>query len=162
MKILPLIALALLVSFSASSFAYNNYKVLGNYKELKIMVEGVNENSVGVTEEDLERTLKLRLMKNGIKPHTDYKVGDKHFLYLIVNIMDEKGGYSASLGVSLRKYSFHYVSPDHGASGGHIPNSFVSGYVNALVVGSKKSHLLESVEKYLDKFILKYLEANME
>ena len=67
MKHLPLIALALLLSFPASSFAYDNYKVLGNYKELRVIVEEVRENSVGVTEEDLERTLKLRLMRNGIK-----------------------------------------------------------------------------------------------
>jgi len=48
MKHLPLLALALLVSFSASSFAYDNYKVLGNYKELRITVEDVAENSFGV------------------------------------------------------------------------------------------------------------------
>jgi hypothetical protein len=48
MKILPLITLALLVSFSASSFGSNNYKVLGNYKELDYLVEDLRENSVGV------------------------------------------------------------------------------------------------------------------
>ena len=160
MKILPLIAIALLFSSPATSFAYDNYKVLGNYKELKILVEGVRENSVGVTEKKLERTLKLRLMKNGIKPTTD--PSSKHFLYLTVLILDEKGGYSASVEVSLRKYSRDYVSPDHGAAGDHLPYSFVSGAVHGLVGGSSKSHLLEAIEGYIDDFILAYLEANME
>ncbi len=70
MRILILLALAFLGSFPASSFAKNNYKVWGSYKELDYLVEGVRENSVGLTKENLERTLKLRLMKNGIKPIT--------------------------------------------------------------------------------------------
>ena len=53
MKHLPLLALALLFSFSASSFA-TSYKVLGDHKELDFLVEPVDENSVGVTKEDLE------------------------------------------------------------------------------------------------------------
>jgi hypothetical protein len=39
----------------------------------------VDENSVGVNTEELERTLKLRLMMNGIKPITDDN--SKHYLY---------------------------------------------------------------------------------
>ena len=70
MRILILLALAFLGSFPASSFAKNNYKVWGSYNELDYLVDGVRENSVGLTKENLERTLKLRLMKNGIKPIT--------------------------------------------------------------------------------------------
>ena len=79
MKPLLLIALALLFAFPTSSFADNNYKVLGNYKVLDCLVESVDENSVGVTTEELERTLKLRLMMNGLKPITDDN--SKHYLY---------------------------------------------------------------------------------
>ena len=161
MRVLPLIALALLVSFSASSFAVlDNHKVLGNYKELVLVVEGVRENSVGVTEKDLERTLKLRLMKNGIKPIPDFR--NKHYLYLNVNILDIRGGYAANVRIELKKYSKEYVSPDHGASDSHIPRNFVSGYSGGLVTGPTKSFLLENVEEYIGQFILKYLEANME
>lgn len=151
--------LSLLVTFSASSFADDNYKVLGNYKELDYAIEGVDENSVGVTDKDIERTVRLRLLKNGIKPIA--QVG-KHFLYVNVNIMDIRGGYAASIHVDLSKFSSDYVSPDHGASNEHIPYSFVSGEINTLFVGSKKSHVLEQVEEEMDEFILKYLEANME
>lgn len=160
MKHLPLIALALLVSFSASSFADNNYKVLGNYKELKILVEPISENSVGVTKEDLERTLKLRLMKNGIKPRTDF--GHKHNLYLNVTVVSPRGGYAASILVTLNKASSDYVSPDHGASSDHLPLFFTSSKDRGIFMGSTKSHFLEDVEQVLDTFILKYLEANME
>ena len=161
MRFLPLIALALLVSFSASSFA-DNYKVLGDYKRLWIGVEPVSENSVGLTEEDLVRTAKLRLMKNGIKPHTDFKVGDKHWMILNVNILGRRGVNAASVTVELKKSRSGYLSPDHGASHAHLPLSFTSGDVNNLVMGFTKSELLESVEEYIDDFILAYLEANME
>ena len=74
----------------------------------------------------------------------------------------EREGFAASVTVSLEKFSRDYVSPYHGASGDHLPNRFVSGQVNGIIVGSRKSQLLEWVEEYVDAFILKYLEANME
>ena len=127
MRILPLIAIALLFSFPASSFT-DNYKVLGNYKELDYLVEGVDENSVGVTEKDLERTVKLRLMKNGIKPIT--KTGTEHYLYLNVNTVDinvggRTVGAAARIDVLLKRNSRFYVSPDHGASSDHLPTFLV-------------------------------------
>ena len=160
MKHLPLIALALLLSFPASSFAYDNYKVLGNYKELRVIVEEVRENSVGVTEEDLERTLKLRLMRNGIKPITDS--ASKHYLYFRLTILDVIGGFAASVDINLRKLSGFYLSPAHGVSFDHIPSTFQSGGLSSVITGSEKSQVLGIVEKYIDKFILAYLEANME
>ena len=162
MRNLSLIALALLFSFPASSFAFDNYKVLGNYKELSCGVEKIDENSVGVTEKDLERTLKLRLLKNGIKPITDYDYDDKHYMYLNVNIIDVIGGFAAKVVIELNKYSDDYVSPDHGASDHHIPYEFVSGGFGSMISGATKSDLLENVESCLDDFILAYLEANME
>ena len=67
MKHLPLIALMLLFSFSASSFGADNFRVLGNYKELRYAIEDVAENYLGVTKEDIERVLKLRISKSSIK-----------------------------------------------------------------------------------------------
>ena len=160
MKVLPSIALAFLVSFPASSFGEDNYKVLGNYKVLNYLVEDVSENSAGVTREDLERTLKLRLMKNGIKPITD--LGNKHYLYLNVTVTNIRGDYAAYVSVQLKKFSRHYVTPGHGASSDHLPYVFLSSQNSAIIVGSTKLYLLEQVEEEIDAFVLKYLEANME
>ena len=109
--------------------------MLGDYKELQIIVENVDKNSVGITTKDLERTLKLRLMR---------------------------GGFSARIDIELSKSVYFYISPDHGATPDHIPSVFRSGGIRTIVTGSTKSFLLESVETVLDDFILKYLEANME
>ena len=164
MKHLPLIAIALLFSFPAFSFA-DNYKVLGNYKELHVVVEELDKNSVGVTRKNLERTVKLRLMKNGIKPITDTR--SKHYLYLRVNIMDilypiKAIGVAVKLDITLQKYSSDYVSADHGASRDHVPTTILSSHDGGLALKTSKAGVLEVVEEEIDTFILKYLEANME
>ena len=77
--------------------------MLGNYKQPKVLVDSVGENSLEITEENLERTVELRLLKSGIKPIPS-NVSD-HFLIVDLNIMDISGGFSAFLKLSLSRYS---------------------------------------------------------
>ncbi|HAT59989.1 MAG TPA: hypothetical protein DCS60_04375 [Opitutae bacterium] len=77
--------------------------MLGNYTELKVLVGSVGENSLEITEENLERTVELRLLKNAIKPIPDNK--RDHFPIIDLNIMDISGGFSAFLKLSLSRYA---------------------------------------------------------
>ena len=172
MKHLPLLALALLFSFPAySSSIDDNYKVLGNHKELKVIIAEVDKNVFGVTDWNLEKIIKKRLKKNGIKPLTlDYSLKEamqKHWLYLESQIMDiDLGartlGVAVKINISLEKKSRLYVSPDHGASLDHVPTVFRSAQDSWLGIKTSKADVLELVERVVDTFILKYLEANME
>ena len=130
-------------------------KVMGNYKELWVVVEKVDNNTLGLTEEDVNRAVKLRLLANGIK---DTKANINHFLHVVVDVMED--GSAFKIDMSLVKFARSYgVNP---LITGDVFEPNQRSYGTFGTSGRRKQFILDSLNSRLDAFLLDYLESNIE
>lgn len=155
--ITTLLALLFCSSFTSNAEIYPGMKVIGGYKALDVSFAPVNRNQFGLTQEDVERTVKLRLLTNGIKTVGRTKL---HYLYIDVNTLESQNDTIFDIDLKLKKYSDAYGVSRNAAGFVFIPNQ--SSYGSVGIINTSKSFILESLLNALDKFLLDYLESNME
>ena len=154
-----LIVLLNLICASVHAEKYEGLKVLGNYKELHYLIEYVGENNIGLTDGDIESLVKLRLLSAGIKPiKGDGVHSKKHYMH--VDVRCTKDGVLFRNNVELAKISRLYGVPYEKAGRSFTP--LQGSYGNFGTSGRKKNYILESAGRSIDKFLLDYLESNLE
>ena len=143
-------------SLALSGKVYPGLKVKGNYKNLHILVESINENAANLTKEQVERAVKLRLLRNGIKTLEDRNA--PHYLYININI--SKKGTFYGFEFVLWKYALDY-GVDQSITGiSFMPRQ--GPYASVGLAGQNSTAFIGHLETVLDAFILDYLESNME
>ena len=149
-----LITLLVISSLALSGEVYEGLKVKGDYKKLGIIIEKVRENEAGLTTELVERAVKLKLLSNGIKSPTYHP----SYLYVVVRILDD--GTSYSFHICLEKNSAAYGVDKSVAGIAFRPYQAVYGSMGK--AGKSSDFILNHLNERLDKFLLDYLESNME
>jgi hypothetical protein len=162
MKLIRLPLACLVVSLLSSvgwAKKYTSLKV-SDYKNLKIIVEEIGKNKAGVTGELVERAVKLRLMGNEIKikPPSLVKWPDC-YLYVRVSILPEGTAYD--IDVVLRRYGDTLPVEAQAKTGIYFaPEQRTYGGFGTC--GQDSSYVIGHLNRQLDKFILDYLESNIE
>jgi hypothetical protein len=153
----------LLTVFSSFAWAkkYEGLKVLGDYKTLKVVVESITKNSAGLTTEDARRTVKLRLLANGIKTTEDAL--STHYLYVQVSILPitvggRNVGYGLFLEFQLVKFSDDYKVPHKAVGVSFTPQQ---GPYSGIMI-TQKQNIQRDINHYLEMFLLDYLESNVK
>ena len=123
-----------------------------NYKEVEIVVEEIQPNYLGITREDIILATKLRFLRNGLKV-VDLKSGSN--LWIQVTALNIKvGGRNVGCAINVSiKFQFRYY--------GRMLIDGLSSKEGLSIVTSKKM-FINNYEDDLDKFILNYLESNIE
>lgn len=157
MKIFTLFALVLSLGISNGfGKVYPGLKVKGDFRKLDLVVETIRPNKF-VTDQDITNTVKLRLFSNNIKIQ-DY---GSEYLYVNVNILDLEDGvnFIFNIKINLDKRSLNY-----GVSPLFVGTTFVphQGTYAMLGVNFSKDALLSSIQGQIDKFLVDYIESNME
>jgi hypothetical protein len=152
-----LLTFLILALFASSVFAKKlpGLKVKGNYKELLALVEEVPKNDAGLTREDVQRAVKLRLLANGIK--TPGSLGP-HYLYVRVGMLSD--GRAFKIDVFLVKTSSAYGVDAKVAGSTFTPD--VQSYGTLGSAGKDKQYVLGALNGLLDDFLLDYLETNID
>jgi hypothetical protein len=147
----------ILALFASSVFAkkYRGLKVKGDYKVLTVLVEGFPKNDAGLTKEDVIRAVKLRLLANGIKT-PDYL--GPHYLYVQVSVLAD--GNAFSIDVSLVKYSLAYGVDVNVAGSYFSPEK--GSYSGVGTAAKSKQYILGALNSHIDRFLLDYLESNID
>lgn len=149
------ILIALLISLGFSSVCWGNILKIDNHKELRIVVEDIGDNVVGITTDKVSTMTKLRLMANNIKPSGALS----RYLYIMVIPVDiivagEKLGSAFTIHINLARESSEF---------GVFVQDSTQAVSSSLTLSLGDLPLFERVfNNLLDGFILKYLEANME
>ena len=151
-----LITLLVVSSLALSGKVYPGLKVKGDYKNLNILVEGIPENAANLTKEKVEKTVKLRLLRNGIKTAADGYF--PHYLYVNINISSKGTFYG--FDIQLWKYAGQYGLDQSITGFSFMPSQGAYGSIG--LAGQDFSHVIKHLEDILDSFILDYLESNME
>ena len=114
----------------------------------KILVERINENSLGITREHIEDITYMALFANGIKPVKN----NDNFLY--INITTTSMAFQISLEfqrtvfylVNRKKYrNFTSATWVRGTTGTH---------------GQKKMYITDALRELIDKFSIDYIKVN--
>jgi hypothetical protein len=161
MKVIQtLIAIAAIgVGSQAFGKAYPGLEVGFTFREMDVVVEDPGEEAkkIGLTREDIERTVKLKLLTRGFKvvpTGDDSPTGS--YLYVVVNNIGE----AVSISVRFEKLAAHFGIPnDRGTGSVFAPGQ--GTYSSLLIHIRNKKFILDFLEEHLDKFILDYLESNL-
>lgn len=133
---------------------FSGLKVHGDYKYLTPLVAKVGKNKADITEDDLLRIAKIRLMKEGINPvrsKTPY-----HYLWVELLIVGK--GTKFSLELSLKKSAQAY-GHDYKVIGDFFkPPQGTYGTIGD--AKKNKKYILKALDKALEKFILDYIDSN--
>jgi hypothetical protein len=149
------ILITLLISLGLSSTCwgevYNSLKV-PNHKNIRLIVQDVEENFIGVTTEKIELATKLGLLRNGIKTGN---TSSPYFLYVGVEIIDiEIGGFK-------KGSTFHIkINLEKIEDGGAYANTLTM--TGGLFLGTEYKDFEQRLNFALKGFLLNYLESNME
>ena len=146
--------LALLVCSSTLMGKAHVALMVRDHKKVKIIVEDIVPNALGITREDIILASKLSFLRNGLKV-VDPKTYTSANLWIVVNAMDINVGGSnvgCATNVSLM-FQFH-VSGRKLIEGDTIKGG--------LLLVTSKEMFLNYYGNYLDQFILDYLESNPE
>jgi hypothetical protein len=157
MKIFTLFALILCLGISNGfGKVYPGLKVLGDFRKIQLLVEDVTPNKL-VTYKEIVNTAKLKLFANNIKANAF----DSEYVYLNVNVMplDDGVNFVFYVGLALKKSSSTYGVSKTVAGVVFKPNQGQYGYVG---ICSDKSSLLDAIKLRIDKFLVDYIESNME
>jgi hypothetical protein len=113
---------------------------------------------VDLTNEDLRRVVKLKLLTRGLKmlPKEESSPSGSALIVSIDII-----GASASIGVELRKWAEHFGIPLNRGTG-ELFTPTQGTYRISGTHGNDKKFILDGVEEVLDRFILDYLESNLK
>ena len=151
-----LITLLVITSLALGGEVYEGLKVKGNYKELRILVESIQDNEAGLTKESVLRKTKLKLLANGIKPTENRST--PHYLYVNINVMEDGTVYR--IDVELKKYAVSY-GVDASITG-PVFKPYQGPYGSIGSSGRDDTFITNHLEAILDMFLLDYLESNME
>ena len=150
------ILITLLISLGLSSTCWGKvFKSLKvpNYKNIQVLVEDVHENSVGITSENIETAAKLKLLRNGVK----LTPLSNPYIYVSINVVD------VTLGARVLGVAYNIII---GLSKYDIEKGYTYTPLDSSISAIGLSTNLEDFRAYLDncldKFILNYLESNME
>jgi len=156
------LSLVLFLSFFLSSFCWaEKFKSLKfkDYKNVQVVVEAINPNSVGITEDKVLVATKLRLMRNGLKvvPRTQGR-----YLYVTISVMDVKvGGRTQGSAVSFDAGITRLVNiPSIGPI--MITESLTEAEGMSVLPRGDYESFLKDLNECLDRLILNYLESNLE
>lgn len=154
--------LTYLLCFSISTFAsariYPGLKVLGNHKEIPVLIEPPGENNLNLSYSDIERSVKLKLLGNGIKVRDNWN-GIKHILVVAITPLDKGDGSMLSINVQLRKFSKEYNVDQSVAGVAFEPEQ---GSYDIIGYSYKKSSALTWLNEKVEEFLIDYLESNTD
>ena len=150
---LLLLLFALFASFAGGK-AYRGLKVLGKYDTMHLSVAEVPKNALGLTTKEVETTVKLALLKAGIKT----EVTRAHGLNIYVNILET--GLAASIKIEMIKRSVPYgISRD--IAGAEF-SPLQENYATLVSPGGDRSNILLSLRHQVERFVVDYLESQLE
>jgi hypothetical protein len=139
--------------------AYPGLEVGFTFREVNLISDVQDSDGKGgVTKEDIERTVKLKLLTRGFKvlPKGSYSPTGG-YIYVNINVVDAAFGVS----VQLEKFPHHFgIPPNRGTGSVFTPHQGV--YSSTGTVGLNKKFILDYMEGLLDRFILDYLESNLK
>jgi hypothetical protein len=164
MKIFTLFALVLYLGISTGfGKVYLGLKVKGDYKKLHIAFEDVEENPLKISTEDVVRTIKLSLLRNGIKPIDLMIEGSAaqkadHYLYFSMATIPIGRSIAYSWTLELAKFTRSYMKTGSETASIYVPRQ---GDYSPFGVEHQKADFLDSLRSRVDKFCLNYLESNM-
>ena len=149
--------LALCSTFTLNAYVNRSLKV-DDHKSLTAKVELIEENHLGVTRELIQKTVKLKLLSNGINP-----IGlPFRTLYVYVKVIDinRASGWAgisvAHIEVGLNKFIREGDMADKYGVQARV------GLKTKYVTTNDKEDILRNLRGLLDDFLLDYLEANLE
>ena len=149
-----LITLLISLGFSSACWGevYESLKVT-NYKNIHLLVNPVEDNCLGISADKIKLLTKLKLLRNSIKTVSV----SNPFIYIVVSVIDvdiggEKLGAAYNIKINLQDLGFE-------KEGAYSNSLTMEG---GLGIGNSYKTFERDFEEYLDKFILNYLESNME
>ena len=159
MKILHAIVITAAIVIGSQAFGEikPGLEVGFTFREVMVVVEdpGDEGEKIGLTKEDVERTVKLKLLSRGLRQVEKSPSGS--YLYVRVSVASN----AFHLLSRLRKFSLHYGIPlDRGPGSPFIPGK--QGYAVVGTHDGSKKFILDALEVTLDLFILDYLESNLK
>jgi hypothetical protein len=124
------------------------------------LVEGISKSNTGLTKEEITTEVKLILLQNGIK--SEKKSGD--YLYINVDLLPHPNGINDFFNIDIKYRKFSHNHEDKIIDSNVTGRFFTpeQGNYGNIGIASNKKFIIESINKYLKKFILDYLESNIE
>ena len=133
---------------------FSGLKVHGDYKNLTPLVAKVGSNKADITEDDLLRIAKIKLMEEGINP-----VRSKSpYHYLWVELLIVGKGTKFSLELSLKKSAQAYGHDYKVVGGFYKPPQGTYGSIGD--AKKNKKYILKALDKALDQFLFDYIDSN--
>jgi hypothetical protein len=140
--------------------AFPGLEVGFTFREVQVLVEGLSEDAkkIGLTREDIKRTVKLKLLTRGFKVVSELESPPTgSYLYIQVSVVSS--GFH--LNIKLNKYPWHVGIPSERGMGGLVTPA--QGLYSATGShGGDEKYILDGLEDFLDRFILDYLESNLK
>jgi hypothetical protein len=142
--------------------AYPGLEVGFTFREVDVLVENLDEDEdakkIGLTTEDVRRAAKLKLLTRGFKviPKEEYSPSGS-YIYIRINL----GPTGLAIGINLSKNPQHFGIPSNRGVGPYFKPAQGSYSGTGNHTGDKK-FILDSLETFLDIFILDYLESNLK
>jgi len=154
LRALASLSIALLLSPFCMAEQFSGLKVHGDYKNLTPLVSKVGSNKANITENDLLRIAKIKLMKEGINPVRS----DSPYHYLWVELLIVGKGTKFSLELSLKKSAQAYGHDYKVVGGFYKPPQGTYGSIGD--AKKNKKFILKALDKALDKFLFDYIDSN--
>ena len=139
---------------------HKGLKVRGDYSNLRVVVEEIKTNDLGLTKQLVETTLKRCFSEHGVTPIFAYnKEETPHHLKvrLILQKYEMADIYGFSLNIKLEKLALFYDLEEDIVGEYFIPSqgdTFAVGHIN------QRWLVLEIVEMVAGKFLIDYLDSN--
>jgi len=149
-----LLSLTLFLSPFCIAEQFSGLKVHGDYKNLTPLVAKVGSNKAGITEDDLLRIAKIKLMKEGINPVRS----ETPYHYLWVELLIVGKGTKFSLELSLKKSAQAYGHDYKVVGGFYKPPQGTYGSIGD--AKKNKKYILKALDKALDQFLFDYIDSN--
>lgn len=140
---------------------YKGLKVLGDFNKLTFLVQSLKPNILGITNDDLEKCLKVGLLRNRIKPEPFGKekgTPAPHYVYLSVYTLNIDDTLLAVADIKLHKYTYRYMEKGNELAFHYAPDQ---GNYGSFGTFYSKKIFLENLSQYIDTFCLDYLESNL-
>ena len=157
-----IISLTLALSFSfVNAEKYPALKVK-DYKNVKVVVERMDTDSnTGITAKDIENKIKLTLLRNGFKL-SEQK--GKDYIYINLNLMpvNDKVNDVYKISILYEKLSFNHFDTVAEQDAAGLIFTPDQGVYESIGIANKKSTITSRVNDHLEKFLVDYMESNIE
>ena len=127
-----------------------------DYKNLRLVIEGVNENHSGLTKQDILNEIKLLCLQSGIKASAE---GSEDFLYINVSILKTENTDVFNINIQYIKFSPPLAEWRLQTGISYAPDQ---GFYSALGIGVSKEFILGFLRSEIKQFLVDYLESNIE